>query len=253
MNDATLTQLKILVERAVRPVRAMASRKRKMREELLAHASAVFEEEAKTGDEASALAKTRERIGDVALLTRQLEESVPSRERPHYYLERFAGYGRRESVIRRALRFAALIGAACMIALMFLIPMVSNGDWQQWSTLARLPSILAPVFMAALVFFGTILTHAMRRALYGPGGRNWPLVIAVAAAAWLLVPGFTMAWSGALSGSFVAAFEDSWVLLLTGALAPLALLIFVPMAESEIRYEIEWAKLDLDGASGAIA
>ena len=46
MNESTLTQLKIIVERAVRPVRASTSRKRKMREELLAHVSGVFEEEA---------------------------------------------------------------------------------------------------------------------------------------------------------------------------------------------------------------
>ena len=46
MNDSTLTRLKVLVERAVRPVRASMSRKHKMREELLAHVSAVFEEEA---------------------------------------------------------------------------------------------------------------------------------------------------------------------------------------------------------------
>ena len=45
MNESTLTQLKIIVERAVRPVRASTSRKRKMREELLAHVSGVFEEE----------------------------------------------------------------------------------------------------------------------------------------------------------------------------------------------------------------
>ena len=47
MNDCTLTQLKILVERVVRPVRASSERKRKMRDELLAHVSAVFEQEAK--------------------------------------------------------------------------------------------------------------------------------------------------------------------------------------------------------------
>ena len=41
MNESTLTQLKIIVERAVRPVRASISRKRKMREELLAHVSGV--------------------------------------------------------------------------------------------------------------------------------------------------------------------------------------------------------------------
>jgi hypothetical protein len=46
MNESTLTQLKIVVERAVRPIRASMSRKRKMREELMAHVSAVFEEEA---------------------------------------------------------------------------------------------------------------------------------------------------------------------------------------------------------------
>ena len=51
MNESTLTELKIIVERAVRPVRASTSRKRKMREELLAHVSGVFEEEeAKLGD-----------------------------------------------------------------------------------------------------------------------------------------------------------------------------------------------------------
>ena len=50
MNESTLIQLKIMVERAVRPVRASISHKRKMREELLAHVSDVFEEEARLGD-----------------------------------------------------------------------------------------------------------------------------------------------------------------------------------------------------------
>ena len=44
MNESTLTRLKIVVERAVRPVRASTARKRKMREELLAHVVGVFEE-----------------------------------------------------------------------------------------------------------------------------------------------------------------------------------------------------------------
>ena len=40
MNEVTLKELKIVVERAVRPVRATLARKRKMREELLAHLTA---------------------------------------------------------------------------------------------------------------------------------------------------------------------------------------------------------------------
>ncbi len=56
MNDSTRTPLKILVERVVRPVRASISRKRKIREELLAHVSGAFEEElAKLGDRQAAL------------------------------------------------------------------------------------------------------------------------------------------------------------------------------------------------------
>ena len=45
MNESTLTRLKIIVERAVRPVRASVSCKHKMREELFAHVIGVFEEE----------------------------------------------------------------------------------------------------------------------------------------------------------------------------------------------------------------
>ena len=56
MSEDILTKLKVLVERAVRPVRASVTRKRHMREELLAHVTAIFEEEfEKSGDEAAEL------------------------------------------------------------------------------------------------------------------------------------------------------------------------------------------------------
>ena len=68
MNESTLTQLKIIVERAVRPVEASIARKRKMREELLAHVVGVFEEEsARLGDDRAALERTALRFGNPAL------------------------------------------------------------------------------------------------------------------------------------------------------------------------------------------
>ena len=68
MNESTLTQLKIIVERAVRPVEASIARKRKMREELLAHVVGVFEEEStKLADERTALERTALRFGNPAL------------------------------------------------------------------------------------------------------------------------------------------------------------------------------------------
>jgi hypothetical protein len=51
MSEDVLIKLMVLVERAVRPVRTNFSRKRQMREELLAHVTAIFEEEVeKSGD-----------------------------------------------------------------------------------------------------------------------------------------------------------------------------------------------------------
>jgi len=50
--------LKTIVERAVRPVRASASRKRRMREELLTHVVGVFEEERAQLTPASALSRS---------------------------------------------------------------------------------------------------------------------------------------------------------------------------------------------------
>jgi hypothetical protein len=78
MNESTLTQLKILVERVVRPVRAGTSYKRKMREELLAHVTAVYEEETvKLGDDRAALERTEQRFGNPAELTSQLQGALP--------------------------------------------------------------------------------------------------------------------------------------------------------------------------------
>ncbi len=88
MNDVTLTQLKILVERAVRPVRASSGQKRKVREELLAHVSAVFEEEqAALGEERAALRRTEQRFGHPGELTEQLQGSVRARDALDRFLD----------------------------------------------------------------------------------------------------------------------------------------------------------------------
>lgn len=78
MNEATLKELKIVVERAVRPVRATMARKRRMREELLAHLTSVFDEETqRLGDEQTALDQAKRRFGDPRELTGQLQQAVP--------------------------------------------------------------------------------------------------------------------------------------------------------------------------------
>ena len=88
MNDVILQELKRVVEQAVRPVRATMSRKRQMREELLAHLMAVFEEEAeRLGNEQAALEQAKRRFGDPGELTTQLQQAVPRWDRCRSILE----------------------------------------------------------------------------------------------------------------------------------------------------------------------
>lgn len=104
MNDATLKELKIVVERAVRPVGATMTRKRRMREELLAHLMAIFDEEAeRLGDEQAALERAKQRFGDPGELTTQLQQAVPRWDRCRSILENM-GYRPSESAWHLAVR-----------------------------------------------------------------------------------------------------------------------------------------------------
>ena len=77
MNDTTLNQLKVIVERSIRPVRVSVALGWRMRRELLAHVVAVFEEEvARDGDEGLALDRTVQRFGSPVELAGQLQESA---------------------------------------------------------------------------------------------------------------------------------------------------------------------------------
>ncbi len=77
MND-----LMIHVEKIVRPVRAVQSRKLRMRRELLAHLQSAFDEErARGANEPAALEQAKQRLGEPAELTASLQKTVPWIER----------------------------------------------------------------------------------------------------------------------------------------------------------------------------
>jgi hypothetical protein len=77
-----MKEFMVHVERAVRPVRAESAQKFKMRRELLAHLTCIYEEElARRSDPAAARVEALRRFGDPAALTRELQGSVPVLER----------------------------------------------------------------------------------------------------------------------------------------------------------------------------
>jgi hypothetical protein len=106
-----LTQLKIVVECAVRPVRASSMRKRRMREELLAHVTDVFEEErAALGDDQAALERCALRFGNSTELTSQLNASLRRWEWLDWHLENWPWPKPGESTLRFAGRITLAAG-----------------------------------------------------------------------------------------------------------------------------------------------
>jgi hypothetical protein len=95
VNRSIQDELEAIVRRAVRSVSASASRKEMIREELLAHVTAVFDEEfARLGDAPAAVDETARRFGVAAELKSELQASVP-------YLERLFRISEKEILMSR--------------------------------------------------------------------------------------------------------------------------------------------------------
>ena len=243
MNESTLTQLKIIVERAVRPVRASTTRKGKMREELLAHVVGVFEEEwAKLGDERAAVERTALRFGNPAEVTRQLQESVPARDAVRRYWEGRPG----EPAWRTAIRFAWVSGTfALVVAVFVLVPTTVGlvGGWSREALILSLCAVLTiPAWLSGVVF----LTSFMEKAVYGPAGRSWLKVALVVAGSWLFMLLWFAAWSWP-TWSAEWVYSHPFAIVLAGFL--MGALHVCALAQSSLlrrRYQEEWERLPIN-------
>jgi hypothetical protein len=243
MNESTLTQLKIIVERAVRPVRASLNRKRAMREELLAHVCSVFEQElARLADGPGALARTQERFGQAAELTEQLQTSVATSDWLDRFVEYFVDPRLGESTLVRAVRNSLITLVLWTSAL--LPALISQGRLEEW------PIIPAA---AGLAFGFSFMNSWMRNALYGPSGRSWLRAFLVSCASALLIPvmtfGLCMIYTGEPWSSMMTMLQPARLgmpLLVWGVL-----LTWVPVAttayltERSLRYRREWDNLQI--------
>jgi hypothetical protein len=237
MNESTLTQQKIIVERAVRRVRASTLHKRKMREELLAHVSGVFEEEfAQLGDERAALERTAQRFGTPAEVTSQLQESLPAGDGISRFFEGRPG----ESAMRAGFRLTGVAGTLAAFSLVVALGWV--GAWPREALIICLCGVLAlPVYLFGLAF----LTGWMEEALDGPAGRSWLKVALVAAGSWLFMlllvaaltwPTWPAEWDY-LDAVLIAVWLGVTIPVLPYALAQSSIL--------RRRYHEEWACLDI--------
>ena len=211
-----------------------------MREELLAHVSAAFEEELATlGDEAAALNRTAERFGDPVELTTQLQSSVPFLDR----IERFWEGRVQESPLRSAIRLALM--AMLLATLVFGALLWDNGTHlslrRHWYAVSVVKLILGiPIYMFALVIF----THWIGRALHG---RFW-IKIALITMLWSLTNLIAIDCLPLLSG-FGARFwfNRDMVPFAIVSVVICSILPYVLALSSarRLREYQEWARLDI--------
>ena len=165
------SQLKF-VERIVRPLRATVARKRKMREELLAHFTAVYEEEKeRLNDPLAATEAAEKRFGEPAVLSRELENVLPATERIGYYIERWFGWRAPESALRFTLRSAlqSFLVIAIVCALIVFGALIS-GRWNAGSFHSLITAIALLLLVPADQFLLGLLYFKARDALFGVFG-----------------------------------------------------------------------------------
>jgi hypothetical protein len=247
MNDTVLRELKIAVERAVRPVRATIARKCRMREELLAHLGAIFEEEAaKVSDEQAALDQAKRRFGDPSELSGQLQESVSRWERFRVMSERLDPKPG-ESLWRPAMRLSLFMLAGYAIAMAAAVPvMIARGRASEVPTALRIVLVVGLVSAALSVAF-ILLAHGMRRVLYGRESERSLRTAAIYVLAALgFFPSLAFVTYWALTGDLAASLSH---LRFACWFAPAAPVVFVLMARQvaiEWNGREEWEELEIN-------
>jgi hypothetical protein len=246
-----LEQMRI-VERIVRPVRASTPRKRKMREELLAHLSAVYDQElVRLHSPEAALKAAAERFGNPVELAEQLQAALPFHERLDHFVERWLAWRAPESVARYAFRQSLItLGILSTVFSLLFIGILLRYGWSddRWTVIRVLASLTLIAPPTQFVF--TIAWIKMRDSLWGVFGSPKSIVRAFfcgAAIAGVVMPSF-MAIAWAASWSFRVAIAALPLAATAGVAAAAATYVAVRLTGPTTIRDTLWAMLDTDAA-----
>ena len=245
----------ILVERAVRPVQAGPKRKLRMREELLAHLTSIYDEEvARLGDEAAARAEAARRFGDPAALTSDLQATVTFPERLDFRLNRLVGWQPGEGSMKSSARLAVLV--SLLILPWFPLALVASAarrpDDPTIPSTAMFVQLFAGVlvFVPAAVFAMSVITTRIRDSLYGTP-RSWGRAVGFASLSLVVFPMLGTAFAlVAMPDAEVMFQEMTKPRSILGAVAGYALMpvyligIAWRFGPGQLR-QLEWENLDI--------
>jgi hypothetical protein len=248
----TRIELMKIVERSVRPVRSSTSRKRRMREELLAHLSTIYEEAlAKSGQPASALKEAARRFGAPAELAHEFQASLPIHERISHFMERFVAYRAPETAACYSLRLAWNTFLLLAVVLSFVtVGVALRFGWtEDVKTLARVLAAIAVLTPPAQFVIGLAYIK-LRDSMWGAfgsrksAGRVLVLTLLIAAVAQLYLMGVAAFIRMDLSVALDAARVGGIIALICAAAFAVIAYIGGP---AEIR-DTQWALLEIEAA-----
>jgi hypothetical protein len=244
-----MKELMVHVERAVRPVQACREHKDRMREELLAHLTELFEEErARLGDPAAALEEAIRRFGAAAELTPQLQGTVCRTERLEFLAERWLTWQAPESAAQYALRLAGqLFLLSMMLSAIVVLVVVLTEGWAPdlWMRLRVGVSFL--IVLHTDLFLLALLYARLREAMWGGLAvkRSWLRAAVLMLLLALAVPASGVAYGVIALGSWTLSLELLYLWYPFAILIPLAFSLWAWFrGPAEIRHA-EWACLDI--------
>ncbi|MEX2317395.1 MAG: Clp protease N-terminal domain-containing protein [Pirellulales bacterium] len=238
-----------LVERTVRPVRASTARKRKMREELLAHLTDIYrEEQGRLNNPLAANDEAARRFGDPAQLSRELDRALPAHERRAHYIETWVGWRAPETATkwmhRLALQVFLVLTAVCSIGIAAAV-LIGGPDLLDGRFIRGVTSFVVLV-SAGMPALG-VLFFKLRDAMFGVfGSRKSPtkvlllqMLIAILTPAGVVTYVAFEQWSLSPVGQFLIPYTAAGI-----ALSVIALVMARLNGPTEIRDTL-WACLDI--------
>lgn len=245
MNDQVLNELKRCVERAVRPVLAGDVRKLRMREELLGHLTAIYEEELQRLEESAALARARERFGDPSQLTDELRGSVSGLEHFRYLLDRYR-YRPGEPLLGFALRHLLLSLGVTVAMLLLVLPLTwlrgRFGDIGIILHVCCVMGLFSAIFSCSL----TLLAEQMGQILYGrrSQSRMRAMVRCSLLSLWVFPLATAVTYGGMLL-SLESALKGFVLGSMVAPAAPVFFLLLGRTMKDQISRENEWSGIQI--------
>jgi hypothetical protein len=253
-------QLMKQVERVVRPVRAGNARKMQVREELLAHLTALYEEEReRLRDDDAALSVAMARFGDPGDLAAELDAAVGPMQRMAYYSECYERWFVRRFEFRSGwplwFNMARTGGNLSAAIILYFAVAIGVSLWlipERRHDTAFLPVMMKVVSLA--VVSGCVILWAAQASVLLARDTSRP-------APWAAILSQGFAWSGALlaaaaifwwsaTGSLEAVFDvlpRLVLIIMLGFPATLVLIAWVTRADwKKQRVHRAWAELEID-------